>query len=331
MQNNKDSLIKQLRSCVNGYKPAQILMSAEEIGVFDAIARGADTVDQIARQINAPTQALEPILHALENLGILAAPAGRFSFTEYGSLLNPQVEGCQNSYLRYAASVKTLWNSLDVAATDPNRAKENFAAITGQNAEMSSRFLAAMDTNAKPQAKWLVNNFDFSNQDILDIGAGAGTYSAAVAKQYPTARIVAFDLPDVATHLGDNIEEAKLTQQITVTSGNYNAAIPGGAFDDVFLFAVIHQEPVDKTTDLLKRIKSALKESGRLFLTSFFVDDTRTKPDFSVIFAVEMLVMVPGGRVYSFRELEELLRAAGFRKIDKTISTPGPATLYVAS
>ncbi len=323
--------MQQLRSLVNGYKIAQILMSAEQLGIFAAISHGSNTLDAIANRIGGNTATIEPVLRALQNVGILKEELGVFLFTEYGSLLDPQVQGSQNGYLQYAASVKSLWNDLDLAIKDPHRSTENFAAITGQNVETSRRFMAAMDANAKPQAKWIAEKFDFSGRSILDVGAGAGTYSFSVAQKFTTSKIVAFDLPAIAEPLTKRLKSTELIDRVQVLSGDYHTDIPNEKFDDMFLFAVIHQESPERAQDLLSKAKSGLKPSGRLFLTSFFVDETRSKPDFAVIFGVEMLVMVPGGRVYSFIEVENLMRRAGFTNIQKYDDIPGPATLYVSS
>lgn len=44
--------------------------------------------------------------------------------------------------------------------------------------------MQGMSANAIPQANFIAENYDFDNHNILDIGAGAGTYLITVAKKY---------------------------------------------------------------------------------------------------------------------------------------------------
>jgi len=328
---NKTSDIQNLRACINGYKIAQVLMSAEEIGIFAAIALGYRTVTGIATHTAINAERVTIILNALECIGILRRTGETYEFTQYGELLDPRCERAQNGYLRYAASVKGLWSSLGQVLRDPECTSQNFASITGGDDELTTRFLAAMDANARPQARWLAEHFDFTDHAVLDMGAGAGTYSIAVANQYPSAQVVACDLPEISNALSLQIEKAKLSKRVHTQTGDYHLTLPQGPFDDVFLFAVIHQESPEACLDLLRKVKQVVRPSGKLFMTSFFVDDSRSRPEFAVLFAVEMLVMVPGGRVYSFTEIECLLKDAGFTSIEKHDEIPGPATLYIAS
>ena len=101
-------------------------------------------------------------------------------------------------------------------------------------------------------------------------------------------------------------------------------------FDDAFLFAVIHQENSNDTEILIKETFKRLKAGGRLFLTSFFLDDNKIEPEFSVLFGVEMLVASKTGKVYSHSEIKKIMKDAGFVRIDCYRDIPGPATLYVA-
>lgn len=75
---------------------------------------------------------------------------------------------------------------------------------------------------------------------------------------------------------------------------------------------------------------SVLKPNGRLFLTSFFLNDDKIGPEFSVQFAIEMLVNTKNGKVYTHSEIKDLLKESNFSKMERIDEIPGPATLYIA-
>ncbi|MBR3720990.1 MAG: hypothetical protein IKN09_04560, partial [Clostridia bacterium] len=76
-------------------------------------------------------------------------------------------------------------------------------------------------------------------------------------------------------------------------------------------------EPIENVRKLLDNIYNALKPNGRLFLTSFFLNDDKISPEFSVQFAIEMLVNSKEGKVYTHSEINSLLQESKFSQIER--------------
>lgn len=152
-----------------------------------------------------------------------------------------------------------------------------------------------------------------------------------VAKTFGTAEGVALDLPVAAKIIAGNIESENLSNRVRVIGGDYKKDLPNEKFNDAFLFAIIHQESVAECRKLIKSVFDLLEDDGKLYLTSFFLNDNRTEPEFSVLFGVEMLVGSQNGRAYSHSEIHQILKDTGFSAIEAVKEVPGPATLYVAT
>ena len=105
---------------------------------------------------------------------------------------------------------------------------------------------------------------------------------------------------------------------------------PTENYEDVFLFAVIHQEPENNVKKLLENIYTVLKPNGGLFLTSFFLNEDKISPEFSVQFAIEMLINTEKGKAYTHNEIQKLINKSNFKEIERVDEIPGPATLYIA-
>lgn len=138
------------------------------------------------------------------------------------------------------------------------------------------------------------------------------------------------DLPEIVKIQNKKIEKEQLQERIISEECNYNISFPIEKYDDVFLFAVVHQEPKENLNKLLDNIYNVLKPNGRLFLTSFFLNEDRISPEFSVQFAVEMLMNSNNGKVYTHREIENLMKENNFKEIERIDKIPSPATLYLA-
>lgn len=323
--------IGKLKSIVNGYKAARVISSAEQLKIFDVLDKEPTTSDILSEKLSIDKEKLEAILYALVCLKLIEKNEQGFFMDIYFDVLSPKAPRNQLGYIRHATTMMNKWTNLTNAAQSSNIKKENFSAITGQEKESTEAFIQAMNANALPQAKYISDNYSFNNSYILDIGAGAGTYSIFVGKKYNTSKGILMDLPAVCEIISKNIQTNELKERFQVVSGDYNNGIVDGKeFDDIFLFAVAHQENDTNLKILLKRAFDALKPGGRLFMSSFFLNEDRSSPEFSVMFAIEMLVMSPNGKVYTHAEIQQYVKEAGFTEIERIDDVPGPATLYIA-
>ena len=64
---------------------------------------------------------------------------------------------------------------------------------------------------------------------------------------------------------------------------------------------------------------AALEPGGRIALRDVVMEPCRTRPQWGALFAINMLVNTEGGGTFTFDELAEDLRTAGFRNPELTI------------
>ena len=322
--------IGKVKELVNGYKNTYVLITAARIGIFTVLATKDMTVKEVAERLGYEERKIEPVLNALVHFGLIEKKNDIYSLTEYKDVLDPNSPESQLGYINHALNMADKWRKLEDTIKTTAVATDNFNSITGTSYSETKAFLQAMNTNAIPQVRFLISKYNFEGHKFIDIGAGYGTYSIEIVKKYKTAQGVAFDLPVAAQVIEENVIEANVSDKVIVVSGNYKENLPKDIYDDAFLFAVIHQESEGEVEVLLKSVYDRLKKGGKLYLTSFFLDDTRTAPPFSVLFGVEMLVGSVEGHVYSYNEIQELLSKAGFISVECVPEIPGPSTLYIA-
>ena len=251
-----------------------------------------------------------------------------YYLTEYKDVLLKDSKFNQTGYIDFAQIVMGKYNNLENAIKDNNFSFNNFKDLTEKQAE---NFMKGMQANAVPQAEYIASKYNFENHNILDIGAGAGTYLITVSKKYQSIKGKMIDLPQVSKIQNRNIEREHLKDRLVSVSCDYNTDFPKENYDDVFLFAVVHQEPEENVRNLLDNIYNVLKSNGRLFLTSFFLNDDKISPEFSVQFAIEMLANSKNGKVYTHNEIKKLLKDSNFKNIERIDDIPSPATLYIAN
>ena len=318
---------KKFKEMINSYKLTYIIISANNIKLFDCLDNKGKTLAQIARELNLEEGKIEPILNALTFYKIISKTNDTYYLKEYNEVLNKNSEYNQLGYINFAETVIKKYQNLENAIKNEGVSTNNFKQLTEKEAES---FMKGMDANAITQAKFIAENYDFNNHKILDVGAGAGTYSITVAKKYETVTGKMIDLPEMVKIQNKRINQEGLQGCMISESYDYNSTFPTENYDDVFLFAVIHQEPENNVKKLLENIYTVLKPNGRLFLTSFFLNEDKISPEFSVQFAIEMLINTEKGKAYTHNEIQKLINKSNFKEIERVDEIPGPATLYIA-
>ncbi len=318
---------RKLKEMINGYKLTYLIISANEIGIWDCLSEQSKDLSQIAKDLKVEESRLEPILNALTNQKIISKDKNGYYLAQFNKVLNKNSKYNQLGYINFAQTIMAKYQNLAETVKNKEFATEQFKELTEKEAES---FMQGMEANAIPQAEFIANTYHFENHKILDVGAGAGTYLITMAKKYKTVTGKMIDLPEMVKIQNKKIKKAELQLQITAEECNYNEKFPAEKYDDVFLFAVVHQESKENLDKLLKNIYSVLEPEGRLFLTSFFLNEDKISPEFSVQFAVEMLMNSNNGKVYTHSEIQDLMIQNKFKEIKRIDEIPGPATLYVA-
>lgn len=320
--------ISNFKSMVNSYKLTSLIITANNIGIFDNLNENAKSLEQIAKDIEISSERIEPILNGLVFNTIIDKNEKGYYLTKYKDVLLKTSKFNQTGYIDFAQTIMKKYNNLENAIKNNNFSFNNFKELTEQQAES---FMKGMQANAVPQAEYIASKYNFQNHDILDIGAGAGTYLITVAKKYQSVKGKMIDLPQVSKIQNKNIEKEELKDRLVSVSCDYNIDFPKEKYDDIFLFAVVHQEPEESVRKLLNNIYNELKPNGRLFLTSFFLNEDKISPEFSVQFAIEMLANSKNGKVYTHNEIRKLLKDSNFKNIERIDDIPSPATLYIAN
>ena len=104
----------------------------------------------------------------------------------------------------------------------------------------------------------------------------------------------------------------------------------GTGYNIATLGHILHSEGEERSRQLLKKTFRALKSGGTIAIGEWLVNDERTEPLPSLMFAVQMLVNTEKGDTFSFNEIKTWLEEAGFKKVRK-LEAPGPSPLILAT
>ena len=111
---------------------------------------------------------------------------------------------------------------------------------------------------------------------VGDIGAGTGYFATRIARLAPQGRVYAVDVePDMTTYLGERAKREGLTNVIPLLAQGDNAALPEPV-DLALVVDTFHH--IGDRVAYFARLKSSLKDDGRLIIIDFKADSPNGPP-----------------------------------------------------
>jgi ubiquinone/menaquinone biosynthesis C-methylase UbiE len=312
-----------------------VLAAAIELDLCTAINRGADTIQKLAEATSSTQRGLRILLDALAGCGWLTKRGDRYALTPwaaqylskessaYAGGIVFQSKMLRNQWDRLAEVVRTgkSWHAIEGRDDRGEFFSEFVGSLYGMNAA-AAEAVAGMLWKSKPPVAC----------EVLDIGAGSGVWSLAVARAVPHARVTVADWPAVVEKATKPfVTRENMGDRYQYLPGNFREVDFGNSkFDVAYLGHICHSEGAENTRTLFQRIYRALQPGGRLIIADMLPDEQRSKATFALLFAVNMLVNTDAGDTFTLAEYRQWLKNAGFRTVE-TWDVPAPSPIIVAT
>ncbi len=294
-----------------GYQNAVILLTANHLGVFPALAAGPRVAADLASELGLDARALETTLLALAAEGILSQARGTFCLApDFAPLLLPGGSQSRASIMEHNYHLLRRWVGLDEVLRTGRPAADTQRPRDGTQLRA---FICGMADISRQSSEEVARKLDLSPFNrLLDVGGGPGTAAITFALRYPQLRCVVYDLPEVVPIAREEIARAKLEERVATVAGDFLEDPLGSGFDILYVSNIIHSQSVGQTAALFGRCREALVAGGTVVVKDFFLDDSRVEPASAARFSVNMLVGTAEGKSYTLDETRELLADAGF-------------------
>ncbi len=315
-----------------GYVPPLVLEAAVRHRVFDVLDGGPKTIAQVQKETGASERGLTAVMNALVGMDFLAKDKqGLFSLTpESSAFLVSTKPSFQGGFLRHGSEqLIPKWLHLNkIVETGRPEAAVNLEEAGG---DFFQRFVVDIFPLSYPAAQTLSRHLSADAVvRVLDLAAGSGVWSIALAQGSEKATVTVVDWPEVIPITRKTVGKFGLAERYSYIAGDLLQADFGSGHTVATLGHILHSEGRDRSRELLKKTFQALAPGGTIAVAEFLVNADRTGPLNGLFFAVNMLVNTDSGDTYSFQEISSWLREAGF--IDpRTLEAPGPSPLILAT
>lgn len=311
---------------VVGFVYAKVAAASVELGLLDALARGAMDRGALAQAIGLAPPAADALFKAaaaldligpigpdrlalgMQGAALLGTPGVRDIIIHHALLYADMVDPV--AFLRRAGPSRlgSYWSY--AANPEPRDVAADSAASYSTLMARSQPMVAAQAIAAYPFGR---------ARAILDVGGGEGAFLAAIAPVAPAAGLMLFDLPAVVERARANFAVAGLADRVRIFAGDFHGdPLPKGA-DLITFVRVLHDHDDPQALALLKSARRALPPGGRVAIIEQMGGSSAVSDAFFNLYLLGM----GSGRARTPAEVGRLMRDAGFRRV-RRINTPTP-------
>lgn len=317
---------RDLAELALSFQKSRIFLTAYELGIFTAVGRKSRSSHQVSDKLGTAKRHTDRLMNALCALGLLKKTGNRFRNTH---LSLTYLVGDSPGFMKGIMHNVHMWDAWS-ALTETVRSGRPAArrSMNERGRGWLEPFIAAMHERAVQNASAVVGSLDLSGvSKVLDVGGGSGAYAMAFARARKRIAATVFDLPNVIGLTRKYIREEGLSDRVKLVAGDYNIDDLGGAYDLIFLSAIIHSNSFGQNRILIKKAAHALRSGGRIVIQDFIMDEGRMNPSFGAFFALNMLVATDSGDTYTESEVRAWLEEAGFTDIKRKDTEFGTALI----
>ncbi|HYJ73980.1 MAG TPA: class I SAM-dependent methyltransferase [Kineosporiaceae bacterium] len=228
---------------------AAALAAAARTGTLTALEEGPATAEQVASGCGTSPRHTELLLVALQALGVVDRSLDgvfRLAAAPLDFLERTRLDwACTEDVVRTGRSLHEVETSSGAQRLYPS-VVPGLSVLGAQAAAVAARSLA-------PAGR------------VLDAGAGAAPWSAAIARADAGARITALDLAPVLATTREEVAAAGLEDRFTFQAADLMSVVPeAGAYDLVLLANVCHLFDDATNAGVVARLCRGLAPGGRL-------------------------------------------------------------------
>ena len=303
---------------------AQATVAADELRLFEELANTPATPAEVSQRLQINRRAARALLGLLASADLLVQHDGRYHLTETArTYLLPSSPYYWGPVLSMMRRVEFSYASVMAALKAPEAASrweqaDGDAPIdawsSGDIAPELARHVAEyMNATALPAALALGMRLDLSGaKRLLDVGAGSGCYSIALAQANSGLRCTLLDLKGMCDVALEYVARSGLSQRIEACALDmFRQKWPTG-YDAVFLSNILHDWDFETASMLVQKAFDALAPGGRILVHEMLLDDSRDGPARSAAFSFFMLLGTKGQQ-FTATQLTSLFVKAGFK------------------
>lgn len=307
--------------------------AAFDLGLFDAMSSGAQSLEAIAEGTGTQAPRLEKFLITLKEIGLVSKVEGGWALTPFSEQFFTDAEHHRNlTMIPFVDYISSLVESYYMNLADVVRGKMDFTSLVPyppRTREDNVFYETIHRSNVHFPIQLLREHAQLSGVDrLLDVGGGIGDISSALCEQFPELKVTLINLPSALDLVSENVAARGLADRISpVAVDMYKEPYPQA--NAVMFARILYPMNAQFSTMLLKKAYDALEPGGRVLILDMIISDPK-KPNYDYLTHYICSISM-GFSVLDFKDhaiYSDLLRSVGFT--DVTMNEAYDHVLYQA-
>jgi hypothetical protein len=325
-----------LLELIMGSMITQAIYVAAKLDIAGILGAGPLTTDEIARRAGADPDATDRLLRVLASYSIFAEHKdGSFGLTPMAAGLRsdgPMTMRGMALLLGHPLHWEDWGHLLDAVRTGEPvlpklRGMDGYAYLAA-NPEFAEVFEGGMGNLSVLETDPIVAAYDFSRFDtIVDVYGGRGVLLAAILGRAKKSRGVLFDWRADKLGAAELFAATGVADRCVIEPGGGLFEKPPSGGDAYILKHIVHEWPEDKALEILRAVRGAISENGRLLMMEFVLPEGK-KPHPGRLVDLWLMILM-GGKERTSAQYADLLGRAGFR-LTRVVGTASPVAIIEA-
>ncbi|HEB90335.1 MAG TPA: hypothetical protein ENI85_12260 [Deltaproteobacteria bacterium] len=294
------------------------LMSAVELGLFTAISKGSDTIEDVAETIGIEPLQAERLMTVLCAMELLEREGE--SFRNAPDVERFLVEGkptWAGPWILFAKPDWKKWGRLTEALRTPrDRIRRLGMYDESFTIERARQYHEATYSIGMGAARRFHRQVDLTGRKkIIDLGGGSGCYCIVAAQKYPEIEAEVLDLAPVVAVTREYLAENGVADRVKATACDFTTdALPRDA-DVAIMASNLPQYDRAIISDVVARVHDALVPGGEFHLIGEMLDADGCGPIAPALWGLAEALSHSTGLAHSVADCTGYFEAAGFDDI----------------
>ncbi len=324
-----------LLDVVQGSIVTQAIYVAAELKIAEALHAKPLSAAEIAEAVGAAPDATHRLLRLLASYSIFTERSdGRFAMTPMADALRADAPNSLRS-LAVLMGYHKHWEEWAHLVESVRTGEPSLPKLRGMSAfehlqadpEYGAVFMGGMANLSDLETGPILTAYDFSGfKTLVDVGGGRGGLLAAILRQATETRGILFDARAAEAGAAEFLAAQGVADRCVIERGGLFDPIPEGA-DAYMLKHIVHDWPEAKVLEILKNVRDAISDDGRLLLMEFVPPSADERHPAKWVDLWLMLLV--GGKERTSEQYADILSAAGFQ-LERVTPTAAPISIIQA-
>jgi 2-polyprenyl-3-methyl-5-hydroxy-6-metoxy-1,4-benzoquinol methylase len=318
---------------INAHQQTEAIKAAIELELFTAIAEGNTTPATIAGRCQAAERGVRILCDFLTIHSFLTKEGSHYGLAPDSALF---LNGQSPAYLGGAIDFLLTLRIREGNARLTEAVRRGGTALGKGTLEPENpdwvKFAQAMMPLMHMPAQIMAAELRKGGEahKVLDIAASHGIFGISVAKQNLAAHVYASDWKNVLEVAQKNAHAMGVADRYHLLPGDAFETDFGSGYDLILIPNFLHHFDPPTCTLFMRKVHAALEPGGRAAIAELVPNPDRVTPSTAAAFSMMMLATTPSGDAYTFAELENISKDAGFARVELAPPEIGLDRLVVA-